>query len=188
MRTESTGVTRWSITRGAFGRGAMRALALAALATLTALTTGACGPGEAKAPNPTRPLDERRAIEVIRRAIRNEGENPDPGRDEPLVNGAKPVHIDVGVKGHAYGVAYITSEEAEALATAIPTANKKDEKLKLVRAGAGGDVHVVLLYQQNYLYDDLAGEVHEKTTITAESALARDVQDFVTYARSQKYK
>ena len=57
-----------------------------------------------------------------------------------------------------------------------------------MRAGADGETHVVLLYQQNYLYDDLAGEAHEQTTITAESALARDVQDFVTYARTQKYR
>jgi len=182
MGTQSIGATRRGITRGAFGRGALLTLAVAALAAV------GCGPGEAKAPNPTRPLDERRAIEVIRRAIKNEGENPDSGRDEPLFNGGKPLHIDVGVKGHAYGIAYISSEDAEALGTALPTANKKDEKLKLVRAGADGEIHVVLLYQQNYLYDDLTGEAHEKTTITAESALARDVQDFVTYARSQKYK
>jgi hypothetical protein len=147
-----------------------------------------CGPGEAKAPNPTRPLDERRAIEIIRRAVRNEGESPDVGRDEPLTGSGKPLHIDVGVKGHAYGVAYITAEDAEALGTAIPTPNKKDEKLKLVRAGSEGDTHVVLLYQQNYLYDDLTGEAHEQTTITAESSLARDVQDFITHAHTRKFK
>ena len=35
---------------------------------------------------------------------------------------------------------------------------------------------------------NLTGEAHELTTISAESTLARDVQDFVTHARSQKYK
>ena len=175
--TGRSGAKAWAITGGAF-------VVLAALA----LAAAGCGPGEAKAPNPTRPLDERRAIEVIRRAVKNEGEGPDSGRDEPLTSNGKPLHIDVGVKGRAYGVAYITSEDAESLGTAIPTANKKDEKLKLVRVGADGEIHVVLLYQQNYLYDDLTGDAHEKTTITAESALARDVQDFITHARSQKYK
>jgi hypothetical protein len=92
------------------------------------------------------------------------------------------------VQGHQYGVAYVTREDADRLGDAIPSANKKDEKLKLVRAGADGETHVVLLYQQNYLYDDLTGEAHEQTTITAESSLARDVQDFITHARSQKYK
>jgi len=148
----------------------------------------ACGPGEAKAPNPTRALDERRAIEVIRRAIKNEGAEPGPGRDEPIASNGKILHLDVGVEGHAYGVAYVTSEDAEALGAAIPAANHKDEKLKLVRVGADGETHVVLLFQQNYRYDDLAGEAHEQTTIATESTLARDVQDFITHARSQKYK
>jgi hypothetical protein len=171
---------------GERGRVVGRRVLLALVAVGAAWACG-CGPGEAKAPIPTRPLDERRAIEVIRRAIKNEGAEPDVGRDEPLVSGGKTVHIDVGIRGHAYGVAYITSEEAEALGTAIPSPNKPDEKLKLVRAG-DGETHIVLLYQQNYRYDDLAGEVHEKTTVTAENALARDVQDFITHARTQKYK
>lgn len=158
-----------------------------AILALGVLLAG-CGPGEAKAPNPTRPLDERRAVEIIRRAVRNEGEAPDTGRDEPVASGGKTLHIDVGVKGHSYGVAYVTSEDAEALGDAIPAPNKKDEKLKLVRVGADGEARVVLLYQQNYRYDDLTGEAHEQTTITAESSLARDVQDFITHARTQKYK
>ncbi len=94
----------------------------------------------------------------------------------------------MGVAGHAYGVAYISQEDADALAGAIPAANKKDEKLKLVRVGADGETRVVLLFAQNYLYDDQLGEAHEQTTITAESSLARDVQDFITYARAQKFK
>jgi hypothetical protein len=160
----------------------------AILGLLPAVLTWGCSPAEVKAPNPTRLLDERRAIEVIHRAMRNEGVEPDAGRDEPLVTNGKPLHIDVGVKGHAYGIAYVTTDEAESLSAAIPSANKKDEKLKLVRAGADGETHVVLLFQQNYLYDDQTGDAHEKTTITAEHSLARDVQDFITHARTQKYK
>jgi hypothetical protein len=173
MRTvRRLGAVTWAIVGGAF----------------LSLTLGVgCGPGEAKAPNPTLPLDERRAIEVIRRAIKNEGAEPVTGRDEILSSG-KALHIDVGVQGHAYGVSYITTEDTDALGTGIPSANKKDEKLRLVRAGADGETHVVLLFQQNYVYDDLTGEAHEQTTVTAENALARDVQDFITYARTQKFK
>jgi hypothetical protein len=170
----------WTGTDGGKGWWVGRRVLLALLLGVAA----GCGPGEAKAPIP---LDERRAIEVIRRAMKDEGVDPDAGRDEPIANAGKPLHIDVGIKGHAYGIAYITSEDADALGAAIPSPNKPDEKLKLVRCG-DGETHVVLLYQQNYRYDDLAGEVHEKTTITAESALARDVQDFITHARTQKYK
>jgi hypothetical protein len=153
-----------------------------------ALTLGAgCGPGEARAPNPTRQLDERRAIEIIRRAVKDEGVEPAAGRDEALAGNGKTLHIDVGVAGKSYGIAYITTDDAAQLGDAIPAPNNKDEKLKLVRVG-DGETHVVLLYQQNYLYDDLAGEAHEQTTITCERALTRDVQDFITHARSQKYK
>jgi hypothetical protein len=105
-----------------------------------------------------------------------------------VAGSSKQLHIDVGVQGHSYGIAYISSEDAKALGDAIPAPNKKDEKLKLVHTGADGETRVVLLYQENYFYDDLTGEAHEQTTISAESTLARDVQDFITHARSQKYK
>jgi hypothetical protein len=165
-----------------------RLLTLCRAAPVTALIVGlfGCEPGEAKAPNPTRPLAESRAVEVIRRAMRNEHADPAPGRDEPLAG--KSIHLDVGVAGHSYGVAYISQEDATALAGAIPPPNKKDEKLKLVHAGSDGETRIVLLFEQNYLYDDQAGDVHEQTTITAEGSLARDVQDFITYARSHHFK
>ncbi len=148
----------------------------------------ACGPGEARAPNPTRPLDERRAIEVIRKAISLENARPAPARDVTIAGYEKPLRVDVSVEGHEYGVAYITAEDAEKLGNAIPPKNGPDEKLRLARAGENGDVRIVLLYQDNYRYDDLVGEEHEQTTIAAERLLTRDVQDFITYAKTQKFK
>ncbi|APR75069.1 Hypothetical protein A7982_00415 [Minicystis rosea] len=153
-----------------------------------ALVAAGCGPGEARAPNPTKPIDERRAIEVIRRAMKSEGADPGGGRDEKIAGQSKMIHIDVGVSGKRYGVAYLTTEESEELGSAIPAPNKKDEKLKLVPAGDDGQTRVLLLFQQNYLYDDLSGEAHEQTMITAEGALARDVRDFVTYAKSKRFE
>lgn len=151
------------------------------------LTLFGCGAAEARTPNPTRPLDERRAIEVIQRAMAGEGARPGPGRDVELAAG-KPLHIDVGVDGHEFGVAYITTSDLDKAGSSIPPPNKKDERLRLVRAGKDGEVHIVLLYQDNYVFDDLVGEGHEQTTITAERSLTRDVQDFITHARSQRYK
>jgi len=156
-------------------------------ALMLALTLGGCGPDQVKAPNPTRSLDERRAIEVIRRAMQNEGANPAAGRDVKISNGAT-IHVDVGVEGHDYGVAYISIDDAAKLGSSIPPPNKKDERLRLMRGGDDGETRVVLLYQDNYLYDDLSGDSHEQTTITAERALTRDVQDFITHARTQKFK
>jgi hypothetical protein len=151
------------------------------------LAVGACETGEARAPNPTKPLDERRAIEVIRRAISLENAKPAPGREVKLMDG-KPLMIDVGVEGFEYGVAYITSEDAEKAGASIPSKNGQDEKLRLARAGEDGEVRIVLLYQDNYRFDDLVGESHEQTTITAERLLTRDVQDFIVHAKTQKYK
>ncbi|WP_437721209.1 hypothetical protein [Sorangium sp. So ce861] len=151
-----------------------------------ALALAGCGGGEARAPNPLRALDERRAIEVIRRAMVQEGAQPVLGREVDLVSGGK-VRVDVGVQNRSYGVVYVTEEDAQALGAALPPPNGRDEKLRIVRGGPDGAVRVVLLYQQNYLYDDLVGESHERTTITAERELTRDVQDFITYARTQKF-
>ena len=162
-----------------------------ALGVVGMLACGAilgCGPGEARAPNPTRPLDERRAIEVIRRAMKSEGVEPSVGRDERVAGSSKTIHLDVGVQGKRYGVSFVTTEDAQALADSIPAPNQKDERLKLVPAGDDGRIHVLLLFQQNYRYDDLAGDAHEQTTISAEAALARDVRDFVTYARSKSFE
>lgn len=155
---------------------------------IVALALLGCGPGEAKAPNPTRSLDERRALEVIEKAIKNEGVSPAPGRDVKLTGNPKSIHIDVGIEGKDYGIAYISEDDEKKLGDAIPSPNRKEERLRLVRSGDDGETRVVLLYQDNYLYDDLAGEGHEQTTISCERALTRDVQDFITHARTQKFR
>ena len=157
----------------------------AAGAALLLLAAG-CGNSGARAPNPTKPIDERRALDVIARAIRGQHLSPAAGRDEKV--GGKTIHIDVSVAGKKFGVAYITSDDATHLGDAIPAPNKKDEKLKLVPVGDDGKAHVLLLFQQNYLYDDLVGDAHEQTMITAESSLARDVRDFITYAKSKGFE
>ncbi|MGK3986936.1 hypothetical protein WME99_28060 [Sorangium sp. So ce136] len=167
--------------------GALEAARFVLGVAATALALAGCSGGEARAPNPTRALDERRAIEVIRRAMVQEGAQPVPGREVDLVSGRK-VRIDVGVQNRTYGVVYVTEEDAQALGAAIPPANGQDEKLRIVRGGPDGAIRIVLLYQNNYRYDDLIGESHERTTISAERQLTRDVQDFITYARTQKFQ
>ncbi|WP_437660650.1 hypothetical protein [Sorangium sp. So ce1182] len=167
--------------------GALEAARFGLAATALALALAGCSGGEARAPNPTRALDERRAIEVIRRAMVQEGAQPVPGREVDLVSGRK-VRIDVGVQSRTYGIVYVTEEDAQALGAAIPPANGQDEKLRIVRGGPDGAIRIVLLYQNNYRYDDLIGESHERTTISAERQLTRDVQDFITYARTQKFQ
>jgi hypothetical protein len=150
------------------------------VAVLGALAAG-CGTGEARAPNPTRPLDEQRAVEVIRRAMRAVGVEPAGPRDDQLAGRVEVMHIDVGVQGKLYGVAFITEQDAKELGGSV-TPNGRDEKLK-VESTQGG-ARVLLLFQQNYVYDDLVGEGHALTAITAENALARDVREFVNHAKT----
>ncbi|MRG92261.1 hypothetical protein [Polyangium spumosum] len=161
-------------------------LPLVATAALGAVALG-CAPEPVRAPNPTRSLDERRALEVIRRAVAQEGEKPAPAREVEMRNG-KALRVDVSVDGHEFGIAYISDDDADKLGDAIKPPNGPDEKLRLERVGPDGEVRIVLLYQTNYRYDDLAGESHELTTITAERTLTRDVRDFITYAKTKKFK
>lgn len=115
-----------------------------------------------------------------------EGVRPAAGREIKLMAGDT-LFLDVGVADKKYGVAYITANDAMQLGDAIPPRNRKDERLRLVRGG-DGNIRIVLLYQDNYVYDDLVGESHERTTITAERQLTRDVRDFVTHARTKKFE
>lgn len=153
---------------------------------LGALALSACDPPPPKAPNVTRMLDERRAIEIIHRAVSAEGQRPTAGRDEPISNGTKTLHVDVSIDGKKFGIAYITADDQAALGSEIQAPNKPEEKLRLQRVGADGSAFIVLLYQVNYRYDDLSGEGHEQTTISCETELTRDVRDFVTYALSKQ--
>jgi hypothetical protein len=177
-------------------RQPLRRAALAALTAhlvalggaLALVATTACSGPDVRAPNPTRPLDERRAIEVIRRAMRGEGVDAIEGRDVKIQPSGKTLHVDVGVQGREYGIAYITQDDMHELKDAIPPPNKKDERLRILRAGDDGETRIVVLYQDNYLYDDLVGEGHEQTTIQVEGQLTRDVQDFLVHAKTQRYK
>jgi hypothetical protein len=146
----------------------------------------ACAGQRAKPPNPMRSIDERRAIPLIAQAYQDTGVTPSEGRDIRLSTG-KMIHVDVGTAGRKYGVAYLTSGDLSGL----------DPKTDLPPHTPGGDLPVVqgsgeesaavilLLFAQDYEYDDLAGDQHESTTITAEKKLARDVRDFLVQARAR---
>ncbi|MFO0588192.1 MAG: hypothetical protein U0441_11660 [Polyangiaceae bacterium] len=148
----------------------------------------ACQPEPVKGPNPTRTLDERRAIEIIRNAIAAEGQRPAAGRDDVVAGTEKNIHIDVSVDGHKFGVVYVSDDDLASLGAAIQPPNQKDEKLHLARAGKDGDVRILLVYQTNYRYDDLVGEDHEQTAITCENQLTKDVRDFITHALTHKFE
>jgi hypothetical protein len=151
-----------------------------------AMVAAACAAPEAKQPNPMRPIDERRAIPIIAQGFKDESETPSEGRDIRLATG-KSLRIDVASAGHKFGVAYITAADLATLdAKADLPPHTPTGDLPIVQ-GTGPDAEavVLILFADDYQYDDLAGEQHEVTTITAEKKLMRDVRDFIVQARSR---
>jgi len=159
---------------------------LAAAALLAAILV-ACGGPPPRTANPTRPLDERRAVEIIIRAFHDERDRPIPGRKVALAEG-KMLEVDVGSEGHKYGVAYVTANERMALGSALPPRDPAmGDALQLVRGETETDARILILHDTEYLYDDQVGTEHEASTITAERKLARDVQDFLVRAHAEKW-
>jgi hypothetical protein len=160
------------------------------LALAAGMLTASCDSQTAKAPNPNKPIAERRAQEVIARGIRSQNEEAMAGRKVKTTTGAE-LTIDVAVKGHQFGVAYLTANDLAAKdADKLP---KKDPQRPgaLLIAEAEGEkekgTKIVILFDKDYMYDDHLGEEHEQTNITAEAKLERDTRDFVVLAKSQRW-
>ena len=154
---------------------------------LVLLTVG-CGSPPPHAPNPTRPLDERRAVEIISTAFREENDRGVTGRSIALASG-KELQVDVTGAGKKYGVAYVTANERRSLGLSVPAAQPgMEDALHLVRGTRGdSDARILVLQDTDYLYDDQVGEDHEATVLTAEGKLDRDVRDFIVRAHAEKW-
>lgn len=166
-------------------RGSVAGLFPGALAAWLAM---GCGGPPPRAPNPTRPLDERRAVEIVLSAFRAEHDRGLTGRTLQLPSG-KPLEVDVTGAGHKYGVAYVTANERHALGNSVPMPEPgMEDALHLVHGtGQDYDAKILVLHDTNYLYDDQVGEQHEQTVLTAERKLERDVRDFVVRAHAEKW-
>jgi hypothetical protein len=158
------------------------------LAVLAALQGAACGGPPPRTANPTRALDERRAIDIIIRAFHEERDQPIPGKSLLLADGT-PLEVDVSAKGKRYGVSYITANERFRLGKALPPRDTSmGDALQLVNGtGSDAQARILILHDSDYLYDDQVGTDREASTITAERKLARDVRDFLVHAHSQRW-
>ncbi|HMJ10921.1 MAG TPA: hypothetical protein VK524_05915 [Polyangiaceae bacterium] len=172
------------VPRGARPKWILRALTLA----LVALHGAACGGPPPRTANPTRALDERRAIDIIIRAFHEERDEPIPGKSLLLADGT-PLEVDVAAKGKRYGVSYITANERFKLGKALPPRDlSMGDALQLVNGtGSDAQARILVVHDSDYLYDDQVGTDREASTITAERKLARDVRDFLVHAHSQRW-
>ncbi len=159
-----------------------------ALALGAALVSLACGGPPPRTVNPTRPLDEQRAIELIIEAFRDEHDRPIRGGDLTLSE-TQTLHVDVNAQEHKYGVAYVTAPERSALSQTLPPRDPAmGDALQLVSGlGSDGDARVLVLQDTDYVFDDHVGEAHEASSLTAELKLKRDVHDFLVRAHSEKW-
>jgi hypothetical protein len=138
--------------------------------------------------NPTRPLEERRAVELILNAFVEENDRGVTGRAIALAGG-KLLQVDVGAVGKKYGVAYVSANERHSLGLAVPTVQPgTEDALHLIRGTqADTDSRILVLQDTDYMYDDQVGEEHEATVLTAEGKLDRDVRDFLVRAHAEKW-
>lgn len=152
------------------------------------LASTGCASAPPHVPNPTRPLEERRAVEIILNAFFEENDRGVTGRTIALAGG-KLLQVDVGAVGKRYGVAYVTANERHALGLAVPAPQPgMEDALHLIRGTqADADARILVLQDTDYLYDDQVGEEHEETVVTAESKLDRDVRDFLVRAHAEKW-
>lgn len=166
----------------------LAALCIFGLASPLLVTTTGCSKPAPRAANPTTPISERRAIDVIARAIAKNKLRPAEGREVQSNAGAL-VYVDVSVEGRKFGVAYQTDNDRQREdADRLPRREKKSNALVLVEGlGKETGAKILVLQDTDYLYDDLVGEEHEQTAIAAERALERDVTDFLVQAKYKKW-
>lgn len=159
-----------------------------ALALAAALVSLACGGPPPRTVNPSRPLDERRAIDLIDEAFREEHDRGVPGGDLALSD-TQTLHVDVSGQDRKYGVAYVTAPERIALGATLPPRDPAmGDALQLVSGlGSDGDARVLVLQDTDYMYDEQAGVGHEASNVATETRLRRDVQDFLLRAHKEKW-
>jgi hypothetical protein len=159
-----------------------------ALALAAALLALACGGPPPRTVNASRPLEERRAIELIIEAFRDEHDRGVPGGNLAL-GGSQTLHIDVTGQDRKYGVAYVTAGERIALGATLPPRDPAmGDALQLVSGlGADGDARILVLQDSDYVFDEHVGETHDGSSLTAELKLKRDVHDFLVRAHKEKW-
>jgi hypothetical protein len=129
------------------------------------------------------PVDERRAFELVAQVFKEAGLSIERGREE--VVGGKSLTVDQAASGHKYGVAYLTHDQQASLGDALPHRDANSDALVVVDSSSGD--RILVLFERDYMTDDLEGEAHSTTTIAAEAKIQRDARDFLLKAVRDKW-
>jgi hypothetical protein len=140
-----------------------------------------------RTPTQAKPMDEPRAQGVIARTFQAGGVEPEGGRTFALSAKDTP-KLEVAAAGHKFGVIWLTAELKTQLAGFLPK-HDNDEGSLVVLDGAGADTggHALVLWESDYVTDDLSGVSHSSTEIAAENKLERDVRDFLLKAKTEQW-
>jgi hypothetical protein len=147
----------------------------------------ACGGEPPKAPTILRPIDEPHAVAVMARVFREFG--LEPVRNRIIKFGANDVELklDVAAKDRRFGIAYITTQDADKLGEDTPKRRDPDAIIVVRGNGDDDDVHAALLFAADYMQDDLAGEAHTATSIAAEQKLVLATKDILRRAEHENW-
>jgi hypothetical protein len=140
-----------------------------------------------RTPTQSRPMDEARAQGVIARTFQAEGVEPEAGRTFSLSASDAP-KLEVGAQGHKFGVIWLTHDLETQIHGFLPK-HDNDEGSLVVLDGASVDSggHALVLWESDYMTDDLSGVAHSATQIAAERKLERDVRDFLLKAKNEQW-
>ena len=144
----------------------------------------ACGGPPAENASALRPVDERRAADVIAKVFHDARFEPERGRVVEL-GPLHPVTMEIAARGRSFGVAYLTREEEAGLSVNLPPHAADSDALVIVPGSNRS--HVLILFERDYLQDDLKGESHSQTSIAAERKIERDVRDFLRKAEHDNW-
>jgi hypothetical protein len=173
--------------RGALqGIWALRRLLLAGAGAGAAAAVACAGP-PASDPPILRPIDEPQAIAIMAHVFRQL--QVEPVRNRVIRFGPHDAELvlDVAARDRAFGIAYITHEDAEDLAGDLPPHPASDAILVVRGNGEDGDVHAALLFAADYMQDDLAGERHTSTAIAATMKLELATRDVLRRAEQEEW-
>ncbi len=150
----------------------------------------ACGGVEqrtASIDEPLRELPDARALELISTTLaRLHIEN---SRNWDIdVSARRPLRVDIRLDGTDFGVEYVTEQDRVDMGADVIPEPDPEGQLRIMR-GTHADSHaqVLVLDATSYEYDEHLEHVQGGAVgiRDAEGRLARDVEDFVAYARGQ---
>jgi hypothetical protein len=146
----------------------------------------ACGGEPPRRPNIMHPVNERRVFQIVSRVFDEAGVTVERNRHEQVAG--RSMTVDLAASGHRYGIAYVTREEQLALGDAIPKHDSNSSSDALIVVDSESGDRILVLYERDYMTDDLEGESHSVTTIAVESKVERDARDFILRAVRDKWQ